>query len=95
MERCNPFSLFYILEDTKFHPKLHCISNYNSPLYKDLKERFFAMRLLIKQRWLKNPTFLFFDDMMNPALCGDPEWLEASAWFMEAVRDHLICVRAV
>ena len=48
MERCNPFSLFYILEDTRFNPKLISISNYNSPLYKDLKERFFTMRLLIK-----------------------------------------------
>ena len=95
MERCNPFSLFYILEDTRFNPKLISISNYNSPLYKDLKERFFAMRLLIKQNWLKNPTFLFFEEFSNPALCGDPEWLEASTWFMEAVRDHLVCVRAI
>ena len=44
---------------------------------------------------MKNPTFLFFEDLSNPALCRDPEWLEASAWFIEAIRDHLICVRAV
>ena len=83
------------MENIKFNYNLKEIHNYSSPMYRDLKERFFEMRLMIKQKWLKNPTFLFFEELTNPGMCEDVKWVEAVSWFIEAVSDHLICVRAV
>ena len=95
MMKCNPFSLFYILEDTKFNQKLYQIHRMRAPFYDEVKQRFFEMRALIKQHWLNNPTCFFFDDFANPAMCDDPQWVEAASYFIEAIQDNLICVRAI
>ena len=28
-------------------------------------------------------------------MCEDVKWVEAVSWFIEAISDHLICVRAI
>ena len=94
MTRCNPFSMYYLVEHAKSNPKLKAIHRYQSNEMLELKNRFLKMRLEVRNRFLKNPCFHVFTGM-SPAHNLDHEWIEIVSHFSEAIHDHLIYIRGV
>ena len=45
MDQCNPFSLYYMVENAKHNPKLQCIHRYQSDQMRTLRDKFVKMRL--------------------------------------------------
>jgi hypothetical protein len=94
MERCNPFSMFYIMEIYRKEKALSEIFQYQAPAYNYLRQRFFTARALIKKMWLDNPCFLFFGHV-DPSDVEDQDWHDTAVWFIEAISDHFVFLRAI
>ena len=94
MSKCNPFSIYYIVEYAKLNQKLKNIHRYQSDQMRVLKERFVKMRLEIRKHFLDNPCFTIFEGL-TPASAIDNEWVEIVGNFSEAIADHFVFIRAV
>lgn len=94
MKKCNPFAIYYIIEYTRFNPRLSEVTQYESEYMKELRANFYSMRLKIKQKWLEDPNFLHFNQV-DPRRSDDDDLYEIAVWFIEALSNHLIFLRAV